>query len=144
MRIYLDTEFNGFGGQLISMAMVTEGRHEWYGVKELPEEVNPWVAEHVVPKLGQEPWHQFVFLSAFSDFITQFPDCEIIADWPADFEHFNAVMSELGRTRGFSIPMEYTMRFVKGDATIAPENAHNALSDARALRDWHLSTLEVA
>jgi DNA polymerase III epsilon subunit-like protein len=28
------------------------------------------------------------------------------------------------------------MRLVRGDDTITPENPHNALSDARALRDW--------
>lgn len=29
MKFYLDTEFNGFGGELISLALVSEQGHEW-------------------------------------------------------------------------------------------------------------------
>lgn len=42
MRLYLDTEFNGFGGSLISAALVSTGGHEWYEV--LPcSHPNAWV-----------------------------------------------------------------------------------------------------
>lgn len=142
MRIYLDCEFNGFGGELISMAMVTEEGHEWYAMRHLPGIVDPWVAKHVIPKLGDvKSSHDAAFHHRFEEFITQYPDCEIIADWPADFEHFNACMSMVGKIHDFTIPMEYTMRFLKGSPDIKPEDPHNALSDARALRDWHQSTL---
>lgn len=38
MKLYIDTEFNGFGGDLISLALATEaanGKH-FYGILELP------------------------------------------------------------------------------------------------------------
>lgn len=34
MRIYLDTEFNGHGGELISIALVDENGQDFYGVCE--------------------------------------------------------------------------------------------------------------
>lgn len=52
MNLYIDCEFNGFGGQLISMALVAEDGTEFYEVVPLLEEVTPWVAEHVMPVLN--------------------------------------------------------------------------------------------
>ena len=41
MRYFLDCEYNGFGGELISLALVPEhGDHEFYAVLELPEAVH--------------------------------------------------------------------------------------------------------
>jgi hypothetical protein len=56
MRYFLDTEFNGFGGDLISLALVPEyGDREYYAVLPLPEELHPWVARNVVPYLSSVP-----------------------------------------------------------------------------------------
>ena len=56
MRYFLDTEFNGFGGALISLALVPEhGDQEYYATLPLPEPVHPWVERHVVPYLGSVP-----------------------------------------------------------------------------------------
>ena len=50
MRYFLDTEFNGFGGELISLALVPEhGHDEYYAVLPLPDELHPWVERNVVP-----------------------------------------------------------------------------------------------
>ena len=48
MKFWIDTEFNEYLGDLISMALVSEDGHEWY--EALPC-ANPgsWVAEHVMP-----------------------------------------------------------------------------------------------
>lgn len=43
MRIYVDCEFNGFGGELMSMALVAEDGREWYNVLPLPRDIEPWV-----------------------------------------------------------------------------------------------------
>jgi hypothetical protein len=40
-RIAVDCEFNSFGGQLISMALVTEHGDEWYMQLELPDNLGP-------------------------------------------------------------------------------------------------------
>ncbi len=138
MRLFLDTEFNEFGGELISMALVSEEGHEWYQVRKMLTAPGEWVSQHVIPKLDKLPLEGHEFRASFAAFISQFNDCEIVADWTADLEHFCALLSGVGMEAGFSIPIECTMRLVRGDDTIQPENPHNALSDARALRDWWL------
>ena len=57
MRYFLDTEFNGFGGVLISVALVPEHAddEEFYVSLPLPDDVEPWVAQHVVPYLRHVP-----------------------------------------------------------------------------------------
>lgn len=136
--IFLDTEFNGFGGELISMALVTDTGEEWYQVRKMTTAPGEWVSQHVIPKLGKLPLDGPEFRESFRAFITRFNGCAVIADWPADFEHFCALLSDAGADAGFSIPLECTMQLVRGDDTIEPENPHNALSDARALRDWYM------
>lgn len=145
MRIYIDTEFNGLGGSLISLALVSENGDEWYEVLPLFDRhmpINPWVKEHVMPLLNKEPVDLNYFISSLGDFLGKFADIEIIGDWPADFEHLSAVLSHYGARRDFTMPFEYRMTFIKGSPDIKPEIPHNALSDARALRDWHQSTLK--
>lgn len=137
MRLFLDTEFNEFGGELISMALVTDDGREWYQVRKMTTASGEWVAEHVIPKLEKDAIPDGHFVASFHAFIGQFDGCEVVADWPADFEHFTRLLSEAGRDLGFRIPIECTMRLVRGDDTITPDNPHNALSDARALRDWY-------
>jgi hypothetical protein len=133
--IYLDTEFNGFGGKLISIGLVSSvtGK-EFYGVLPLPIKVHPWVQEHVVPYLIVEPvqWHElrhklFNYL--------KFHDGEpIVADWPADIEH---LMSLLYEDNGIGFNLELDIRLINS-GEIKSEFPHNALSDAKALMQWHL------
>ena len=51
MRYFLDTEYDGFGGTLLSLALVPEdGGEEFYVVIAGEAEV-PWVQRHVMPFL---------------------------------------------------------------------------------------------
>ena len=140
-RVFLDCEFNGFGGELISLAMVTESGEEWYEVlNDEPVRPQPWVKVNVLPKLGKERVPATKFYLSFHAW-TQLHcrEAEIIADWPADFTHFNMIMDEVGRQLGFMLPMPYKMSLIeRREEIITPELAHNALNDARALRDWYL------
>ena len=138
MRIYIDTEFNGFGGELISLALVTENGQEWYEC--LPyhgKEFNPWVMEHVIPILGKDALAPSEFQASLAEFIGEFDGCEFIGDHPADFTHLCRLMDNISAENDFRIPIECTMMLLRGSPEIAPEVPHNALSDARALRDWH-------
>ena len=67
MRIYIDTEFNEFKGELISMALVAEDGEEFYEVLHC---ANPkgWVAEHVMPFLEKEPVNWMCFKPNFNSF----------------------------------------------------------------------------
>jgi len=135
--LFLDTEFNEFGGELISMALVSDDGREWYQVRKMTTAPGEWVSQHVIPKLGKLPLEGYEFRASFAAFIGGFNGAEVIADWPADFEHFCALLSGVGMEAGFSIPLECTMRLIRG-GDIEPTIPHNALSDARALRDWYM------
>ena len=55
MRYFLDTEYDGFGGRLLSLALVPEdGGEELYLVID-QEASDPWVQRHVVPFLDHVP-----------------------------------------------------------------------------------------
>ena len=59
MRYFLDTEYNGFGGALMSLALVPEddAQEEFYTVLSPPARIEPWVERHVVPYLNTVPEH---------------------------------------------------------------------------------------
>ena len=97
MRYFLDTEFNGFGGGLISVALVPEhGDQEFYVALPLPDDVEPWVAQHVVPYLRHVPLGIYLELNRAdaADHVAAYlegdDDPLIIADWPEDLAHFCA------------------------------------------------------
>ena len=55
MRYYLDTEFNGFNGALLSIALVPEDGDEFYITLACAEPVLPWVEHNVMPFLDHVP-----------------------------------------------------------------------------------------
>ena len=59
-KIYIDTEFNEFKGDLISLALVAETGEEFYEVLEC-KNPGPWVAEHVMPILEKDPIDRALF-----------------------------------------------------------------------------------
>lgn len=134
-RLFLDTEFNGLGGELISMALVSDDGQAFYEVASIPEAIDPFVAEHVIPKLEKEPIGEQQFDNRLLFFLLKHDGCEIVADWPADFEHLCAAMTRLGKSCNWHNPVQFTMRLVE-TPVLTPANPHNALSDALALRDW--------
>lgn len=133
MRLFIDGEWNGFGGELISMALVAEDGREFYAEFgcDNPE---PWVAENVIPKLSDG--HGFMRESIesaqvrLSLFLAQFDAVHIVADWPEDIERFCRLLITGPGTRIDTPPL--TMEVVRVDAP--SENPHNALADARGLR----------
>jgi hypothetical protein len=134
-RLFLDTEFNEFGGELISLALVTEGGDSFYEVIAIPDTQGDFVRDHVLPQLEKEPIGQPQFDGLLLAFLLHHEDCEIVADWPADFEHLCCCLSRIGKALNWINPITFTMRLINTPA-LSPENPHNALSDARALRDW--------
>lgn len=138
-RVFLDTKYNGQGGQLISMALVTEHGEEWYQVAWAPDLIHcdTWVWTHVVPFLGQTAIPRKEFLFSLEAFLKPLNGCEIIADWPADFAHLSECMAAIGWSGGRHMPIECNMRLMYS-GEIRSAVPHNALSDARGLRDWHM------
>jgi hypothetical protein len=133
--MFLDTEFNSFHGQLISMGIITEGNHQFYEVLELPANVHPWVAEHVVPVLNKAPVRPITFKARLWAFMHQHQNEVIIADWPEDIAH---LMWWLCGENGTSPKIQLTTRLInsgKFDSDIP----HNALADAMALKEWYMN-----
>jgi hypothetical protein len=139
MRVYLDTEFNGFGGELISLALVPEGTlPSFYEVRSIPADVHPWVQQHVVPVLDKAPLGNVAFKDRVQSYLRMFTDgVEIIADWPEDICHMCAQMCSEG---GKALMIFPTFRLVNtwGGGGGISRIPHNALEDARALRAWHV------
>lgn len=146
MKLFLDCEFNGFGGELISLALVAENAAEnydyFYEVLNCHNPV-PWVAEHVLPRLNQTPIDINTFQKRLQLFLLQYDHLEIIADWPEDFSLFTRSLV-LSAGKCMTTP-PITLRLWMNEPTeshIPSANPHNALSDAQALKASYLDTLK--
>lgn len=131
MKIAVDCEFNGFGGQLISMALVAEDGREWYEVLPMPDIIDPWVNEHVYPVLGQEPIDPLAFRMAFISFVTHFENPTIVADWYTDLVHFFQMFA--GEDHLDSVHIPCTAVLLPDMEFLPSAMPHNALEDARAI-----------
>ena len=150
MRYFLDTEFNGFGGDLLSLALVPEhGADEFYVTLKCDAAVVPWVEQNVVPFLDHVPAAlQSPRLSrrdaaiSVSHYLAMDPEPLIVADWPEDISQFcNLLMTGPGEM--VPVPaLAFQLQPLPGYSTAANSAVpHNALHDARALRD-HILHLE--
>lgn len=139
MRLWIDCEWNGWQGDLISMALVAEDGRSFYEIMApAVRNVDPWVKEHVLPVLGdREPVAQPWFNNRLWHYLTQFEEVEIVADWPEDIMWFCGVFVH----RGGVCDMPFrTVRFtLDRDIEGASRIPHNALEDARANMAWSLA-----
>lgn len=147
-NFYIDTEFNGFCGRLISMAIVSEDlTSEFYEV--LPENTyynpsagysyDPWVIDNVIPNLNKEPISVREFQSKLEAFLNENAEnnkIRIIADWPEDLTHF-CKMLIVSPGRRLLVP-DFELVF---DSSIEYVSAipHNALEDARGIAKYRMN-----
>jgi hypothetical protein len=137
VNYYLDTEFNGFNGELISLALVADDGRPLYLVAGC-EEPQPWVLEHVMPILdAPEMWRLPLnqFGRAIATYLRGDKDATIVADWPDDIAYFcKAIITGPGQMT--DIPgLKFEMYRVDAYPTsLTGAVQHNALWDARALR----------
>jgi hypothetical protein len=134
MRIWIDTEFNGFTGPMISMALVAEDGSEFYEALYCSNP-QPWVAQNVIPNLGIIPIAADVFRTKVQKFLNQFDSIHVIADWPEDITNLLKIMVTADgycfRTPPFTMEI---LRDIRGISKVP----HNALEDARANMLEHL------
>ena len=135
MRLWIDTEFNGFNGELISMALVDECHRQLYFVLFSPLSIDPWVAEHVMPFLGKYPIDRSVAQGYLQSFLMKYDKVHLIADWPEDIAHFCRFLITTPGERLTTPPL--TME-IRRDLDAVSDVPHNALSDAIAMRNRHL------
>ena len=101
MKIYLDTEFNSFQGDLISIGMVSETGVTFYAVRlaTIKMDIDPWVQEWVMPHLHKAP-HTVIYAEdkliqlRLQEYLCGWGDIEleIIADWPEDIQHLTKLL----------------------------------------------------
>jgi hypothetical protein len=148
MRYFLDTEFNGFGGQLISIALVPEyGDREYYAVLPPPAEPDPWVVQFVFPYLNAvppglvvEPMPREAVARELAHYFAGDPEPVIIADWPEDVAQFCYLLITGPGTRVTTTTLGFLVLDSPGFSTAENSQVpHNALHDARALRDFVLA-----
>ncbi len=85
MRYFLDAEFNGFGGQLISLALVPEDPEAASFYETLAcADPNPWVIDHVVPVLQKQPISRPEMIARLAAYLLGDSEPEVTADWPDD------------------------------------------------------------
>lgn len=130
MNIYIDTEFNDFGGDLISLAMVDENGRDFYAVLNCQ---NPtlWVAENVIPVLGQRFASLRMLQTRMEAWLAEYDSVHLIANWPEDIAHFCRALITGPGMRMDTPPLTLEVRRdLSSEASAIP---HNALEDARAI-----------
>jgi len=132
--LFLDTEFNGFGGSLLSMALVSKEGHTFYEVLEFNGQYDPWVAKNVVPKFMKDPVSCKKFQEKLEEFLGNFTHVNIIADWPEDISHFcNCLIVAPGFRMRLPGTMTFEVDFYLNPTAICSKVPHNALEDAKSM-----------
>ena len=143
MKLFLDCEFNGFGGELISLALVDENNQHFFFFFECADPIT-WVKDHVMPRLNQKPISLAQFQSHLQIYLSQYSSLEIVADWPEDFALFtrSLVLSAGKCIRTPPLTMQLWMQDPI-ETHVPSENPHNALADAQALKLSYFNAIRV-
>jgi hypothetical protein len=147
LRYFLDTEYNGWGGALLSLALVPDDGEELYLTLDWSGALEEWVERNVVPYLDTVPvslvsprLSRQDAARAISHYFAGDPQPLIVADWPEDIAYFNALLVT-GPGVMTEVPgLSFQFMPLSGFSTAANSKVpHNALHDARSLRDHVLS-----
>ena len=139
-RLFLDTEFNGFGGELLSIALVPEDGSQLHFYQELtlPDRIDPWVLDNVIPHRRSIPVSYNTFQNNLASYLWTIGDCTIIADWPDDIRYFcQALISGPGNRINVPNNIGFYLDFSIEYESKVP---HNALHDALAIREHYIKT----
>lgn len=133
MKLFCDCEFNSYQGAFISIALVADDGREFYesvGCAE-PEE---WVAKHVMPFIDRDSITLTELQTRLGAFLEQFDEIHVVADFPVDIYWFCDLL--------ITGPGDRLLENKRMTMEVRPEASckksvvpHQALADARALRD---------
>lgn len=138
MKLFLDTEFNGFNGKLMSMALVPENdtKREFYKELAMTDQLDPWVKENVVPHMVLVPCTRHEFQQALAQYLWEVGECTIVADWPDDIRHFcESLITGPGMCLNLLSNIKFELDFGIEYESLVP---HNALHDARAIKEFYI------
>lgn len=143
-RFWLDCEFDGYGGRLLSLALISQDGAEYYwATPDVLAVTNEWVRNNVVPVIdvpGARPTASDLIHGSLEGFLlttTRLHGAHIIADWPDDVAYLCRAMLTGPGQRIATPPLTFeVVRFDAYPTTLNNAVQHNALWDARALRHW--------
>ena len=149
MRYFLDTEYNGNAGALLSLALVPDAGDELYLTFQTQEPLVEWVERHVLPYLDTVPEQLSCPRLTRDDaakelerYLGHDEEPLIFADWPEDVAQFCNLMitgpGDMIEVRHVTFRLLPMSNFSTAANSKVP---HNALHDARALRD-HILAIE--
>jgi hypothetical protein len=149
VRYFLDTEYNGIGGALLSLALVPDDGEELYLTFQCPDPLLDWVERHVAPYLDSVPEQlscprltRADAAHALERYLRHDEEPLIFADWPEDIAQFCNLMitgpGDMVDLRHVTFRLAPMSNFSTAANSKVP---HNALHDARALRD-HILAVE--
>ncbi len=147
MNYYLDTEFDGPGGPLLSMGLVREDGVSLYATCRLRRPItDPWVRDNVVPIMYDIPHigidyklidctPQTLAVALYDMLRMDSGLVNIITDWPIDIAYFcNAMIVGPGRMINIE-QISFLMARVDAYPTdLVGAVQHNSYWDAMALR----------
>jgi hypothetical protein len=140
MRYFLDAEFNGYDGALISIALVPE--HDdaapFYEATFCSAPL-PWVKTNIIPALHTKPIAMDLLRRQFSDYLSDDPNVLLTADWPEDIMHAARLLTN-GKGRR-TVTSHIRFELIENsdfDASVSSTLPHNAYYDALALKSYVL------
>lgn len=146
MTIYIDTEFDGFRGDLISIALVNDDNKFFYGVLKVQDFQDEWVNANVAPVLFEGDIFKNLMKSSTPPIYTydqlqglvwgylsahMYEGETIIADWPDDIMYLTSLLTKPG---GVGIDLG-SIKFAVKNITYTSLHPHNALYDAIAIKE---------
>jgi len=145
-EVFIDCEFNSYQGALISMALVAmDGREMYCQVPIERDSIDPWVAANVVPVIGVDSDADMVghgeLPHRIAKFLAPYSAVHLVADWPDDVRFFCDYLITGPGERVDTPPLTMEIRRDLDADSAVP---HNALHDARGIRDLYLSLMSDA
>jgi hypothetical protein len=147
MRYFLDTEYNGWAGALLSLALVPDDGEELYLTLDWDGALEPWVERNVLPYLDTVPdslvsprMSRDDAARTIAHYLAGDPEPLVVADWPEDIAQLNALLVTGPGVMVEVPPLSFQFLPLNGFSPAANSAVpHNALHDARALRDYVLA-----
>jgi hypothetical protein len=147
VRYFLDTEYNGTGGALLSLALVPDDGEELYVTLATDDPIVDWVQKNVMPYMDTVPQaltcprlSRSDAAGALERYLRHDDKVVVIADWPEDVAQFCNLMitgqGDMIDVRDVTFRLLPISNFSTAANSKVP---HNALHDARALRDHYHS-----
>lgn len=139
-RYFIDCEFDGFGGPLMTMALIRDDGASIHAQIEGVEASDPWVIANVVPIINACPCPPVVMSREgagrlIAQFLNGDPDPLIGDDWPDDIRYFCELLITAPGEMVYLPKLRFELHRVNSYPTLVADAVqHNAWWDAQALR----------